>query len=51
MIEPNEMTQDEIDAAYDEAYIAACELDSPDSPYFDSVFNDLLIKRGFEHLV
>lgn len=51
MLASNEMTEDEIDIAYEEAYIAACELDSPDSPYFDSVFNDQLIKRGFEHLV
>ena len=51
MLESNEMTQDELDAAYDEAYIAACELDSPNSPDFDSVFNDQLIKYGLEFLV
>lgn len=51
MLASNEMTEDEIDIAYEEAYIAACELDSPNSPDFDSVFNAQLIKHGLEHLV
>lgn len=34
--------------AYEEAYIAACESDSPNSPDFDSVLNNECAKRGIE---
>lgn len=44
--QPKRMTFDE---AYEEAYIAACELDSPNSPGFDALRNRLLDELCIKH--
>lgn len=46
-----ELTDEQLaafDAAYDEAYIAACESDSPNSPDFQAILAHECEKRGVD---